>query len=236
MNRMTMQARIILTAVGTAAFLVAFLGTLKGAPETPKFDPTVRGEMFAGFMGDAAALDRALAKCDEGLAKNKDDAEALVWHGIGVFFKAGQAAKTGDYNAAGELLVKGSAEMDRAVELAPENPAVRVPRGAILLSGSRNMPEEMGRPLLEKALQDFEKTLVLQAASTAKKSPHARGELLFGLGEGWSRAGDTAKAQRYFELLVKEMPDTAYAKRAGVWLEKKALSESESNCASCHVE
>ena len=39
-----------------------------------RFDFVVRADFFAGFQGDTARFDRAMARCDEELAKNPDHA------------------------------------------------------------------------------------------------------------------------------------------------------------------
>lgn len=46
-----------------------------------RFDMLVREDFFSGFAGDADALERAMKKCEEILAKDPKNAEALVWHG-----------------------------------------------------------------------------------------------------------------------------------------------------------
>ena len=67
------------------------------------------------------------------LAATPDHAEALVWHGGGLVFLAGQAFQRGDTATGMERFGKGLGEMNKAVELAPDRVGVRVPRGATLL-------------------------------------------------------------------------------------------------------
>jgi len=52
----------------------------------PRFDMQVRNDFFAGFGGDVAAFDRGMKACEQVLAQNPKHAEALVWHGGGVFY------------------------------------------------------------------------------------------------------------------------------------------------------
>jgi len=94
----------------------------------------------------------------------------------------------------------------------------------------------MARPLIEKGLGDYEHTLDLQADYWSMLDSHSRGELLFGLAEGYSRVGNQTKAQAYFERIQKEVPDTPYAKRAAIWLETKSLPRSQTGCVGCHTE
>ena len=97
------------------------------------------------------------------------------------------------------------------------------------------MPPEMARPLIEEALDDYEHTLELQTDYWSMLGTHPRGELLFGMAEGYSRLGNQAKAQTYFERIVKELPGTPYAKRAATWLETKSLPASQTGCIGCHT-
>ena len=117
-----------------------------------RFDMSVRGDFFAGFAGNQAALDRAMKTCEDQLAENPKHAEAMVWHGSGTMFIAGQAFRKGDYAAGGQLWGQALKEMDNAVSLDPENVAVLIPRGATLLSASGNVPPELVSLFSTKAL------------------------------------------------------------------------------------
>lgn len=64
---------------------------------------------------------------------------------------------------------------------------------------------------------------------------HPRGELLFGLAEGWSRASDIERAASYFARILEDLPDTPYAKRAAKWAETKTLTTAETGCIGCYV-
>jgi len=68
-------------------------------PGPNRFDYEVREDMFRGFFaGDKAAFARAMALCEARLAENPDHAQALVWHGNGLLFRAGEAFAAGDYD------------------------------------------------------------------------------------------------------------------------------------------
>jgi hypothetical protein len=173
--------------------------------------------------------------CEEVLARNPNHAEAMVWHGGGLFLESGSAFRAGDLENARTLLERANIEMDRAVELQPDSVAVRAPRGAVLMSASRVMPPDLGGPMLERALRDYEHVLKLQAGRFASLGEHPRGELLFGLAEGSSRAGHMERATALFSRIVSELPNTVYAKRAAKWLETKTLDRSETGCVGCHA-
>jgi len=59
-------------------------------------DAIVRGDFFAGMMGNKVRLDRGMKYCEDLLAKNPKHAEALVWHGGGLLVRAVHAYTKGD--------------------------------------------------------------------------------------------------------------------------------------------
>src|SRR5579864_3490088 len=123
-----------------------------------RFDYKVRNYFFAGFAGDTASLDKGMKICEGALATDPKNAEALVWHGSGLFYQAGQAFQKGDQQAGMQFWQRGLKEMDDAVAIAPNSLGVRIPRGAVLLNGSRFVGSpDMARPLIEKGVLDFEK-------------------------------------------------------------------------------
>ena len=200
-----------------------------------RFDFLVREDIFAGLAGDRARFDKAMKLCEETLAKNPKHAEAMVWHGGGVFTRASWAFQAGDMRKGGELWRKGLDEMNAAVALEPDNIGVLIPRAAVLLEASKHVPlPAAARELLETAVNDYEKVLRLQQPYFDKLSTHARGELLSALGSGWYRLGDVNKAEHYFKRLAKEGAGTPYAEKAQFWLEKKTLSKNQS-CSGCHA-
>src|SRR5437763_1924762 len=104
-----------------------------------RFDMVVRNDFFTGFAGDREALERGLKKWEAILATDPKNPEAMVWHGSGIFFKSGEAARAKDYVKSMELYKRGLEEMSAAVALAPDNVAVLIPRGATLLTASQGM-------------------------------------------------------------------------------------------------
>ncbi len=229
-----MKTLVIGLAFVTAA--AAASGQSAGQENAPaRFDMVVRGDFFAGFGGDQARLQRGMEYCERTLAENPNHAEALVWHGGGLGFQAGVAFQKGDAQQGMALWSRAMTEMDRAVDLEPDNVAVRIPRGAMLLQATRNMAPEVARPLLEKALGDYEKTLELQAPYFSTLGDHPKGELLFGLAEGYSRLGNMEKARAYFERLVADAPGSGQTPKAREWLATGTLTKSTGlGCVGCH--
>ena len=201
-----------------------------------RFDLRVREDFFSGFSGNRAALDRGMKTCEDILATNPKHAEALVWHGGGLFYQSGQSFQKGDVNQGMELYTRGIQEMDNAVSIAPENVGVLIPRGAVLLTATRSMPPgDPSRKLLTQGLADFEKVYALQQPYFDTLSGHARGELLFGLAEGYARAGSEPKAREYFEKLAAVGSASGHETEAGAWLTTGKLDSKRVTCTGCHA-
>ena len=225
-----------LAIAALVAFLIGFLSTLRPAPAQQRFDLKVRNDFFAGFAGDKDALARGMKACEDAMAADPNNAEAMVWHGSGLVAEARQMFAANDTEKALPVWMRGLDEMQKAVDLAPDDVGVRIPRGAVLLTASHYVPDaSVARPLIEKGVEDYQRTYDLQKDYFATLGSHPRGELLFGLAEGYSRLGDQEKAAEYFELIEKTLPGTAYARRAGTSTETKSLPVNETGCVGCHV-
>lgn len=228
--------KLVLVLLGCAAFLLSFVLTLRSAQADERFDYMVRNDFFAGFGGDNAALERGMKKSEQAIQADPKNAEALVWHGAGLYYKGGQAFRNGDSNAGQELVMKGISEMDRAVELAPDDVGVRVPRGAVLLQSTLFMPESPFRtPLIEKGLADYERVLEIQKNGFEKLGVHPRGELLFGIAEARGRLGNDAGAREIFERIKRELPASSYSRRADQFLTAGKLQPEHALCSGCHT-
>src|SRR5882757_11090190 len=111
----------------TVALLLALSLSLAVVAQQ-RFDFKVREDMFAGMDGDTAAFERAMKLIADTLAADPDHAQALVWRGDGRLFLAGQAFQRGAIAEGRALSDQGIADMMRAVKLAPDDLAVRIPR------------------------------------------------------------------------------------------------------------
>jgi len=172
--------------------------------------------------------------CEQRLAANPDDPEPLVWHGVGLMFRSGRAATAGGRDQSIAFGRQGFAEMARAVALAPDNIAVLVPRGAVLLAAAKDMPDgARAREYLRMAIDDFEKALKIQQPYLARLSTHGKGELLGALAEGWSRLDDMEKSRVYLRQLIDELPESKYALAAKARLANPA-DRSSVTCLGCH--
>jgi len=200
-----------------------------------RFDMVVRADFFAGYAGDEARLQKAMALCESILAENPNHAEALVWHGSGLLFQAGRAFQAGDAQSGLQLFQAGLKQMTDAVSLAPNDVAVLIPRGAVLLAATARMDPVQARPLVELAVADYEKVLSIQAPYFDTLGDHPRGELLFGLAEGSARLGRLDKARMYFERLVQDVPKSGQSPRAQEWLTTGSIPKVAGiGCVGCH--
>ena len=207
------------------------------APARPeRFDNKVRNDFFSGFAGDGKALERAMAACEKVLEKEPDHPEALVWHGCGTIFQAGQAFQKRNYPQGNALWQKGMAQMDRAVKLAPKDIAVRIPRATCLIPASRNVPAPQQRALLLRAREDLELVYRVRQPVFSRLSGHSRGELLMGLAEVYKRLGQEEKAKTILDQVTRDLASTPYAEVARRWLKRSASPETkfEHTCIGCH--
>ncbi len=201
-----------------------------------RFDFKVRNYFFSGFTGDSAALAKGMKICEELLAANPKNAEALVWHGSGIYFQAFSAFQKGDPQTGVQLAQRGIKEMDEAVALAPNDLGVRIPRGAFLLTASHNVPNpDRARPLIERGVSDLEKAYEFQRDSLDKLGTHPKGELLLGLADGYTRLGQPEKAQPLIDRILADMKGTRYETSAILWTEKKSLPPNQAGCLGCHM-
>jgi tetratricopeptide (TPR) repeat protein len=225
---------MFITRFVAAALVLSTL--LQNAPSAQqRFDYLVRADFFAGAAGDEARLTHVVELCEKALEENPNRFEARVWHGAALMVRAGRAFQKGDVAAGGPLFDRGMKEMNEALALAPDSLGVLIPRAAVLFEATRNMPPDMARPLLQSAVQNYERALEIQAPRFGELGDHAKGELLFGLAEGWSRLGDTDNARRYFERLIADAPTSGQTPKARAWIATGSLPKSTgTSCVGCH--
>ena len=199
-----------------------------------RFDMKVRNYFFAGLAGDAASLQKGMRICEDILAKDPQQPEALVWHGTGLVAESREAFQKGDQQNGAALWQRGLDEMDQAEAVAPNDLGVRIVRGAVLLVASQYLPSEAARPLIEKGLSDYEKAYSVQGPDLSHLGTHKSGELMIGMADAYARLGQQDKAQQWFERIQKELPGTPYASSAAAWLGTKTLAPQQAGCLGCH--
>lgn len=214
-----------------AAVLILTAGVLFSQD---RFDLKVRNYFFAGLAGDKAALQKGMKICDDILARDPKQPEALVWHGMGLVNQAGAAFQNGDHENGADLWQRGMTEMDQAAELAPNDLGVRIVRGAVLLMASQYLAEDRARPLIEKGLSDYQKAYSVQGPDLSAFGTHKSGELMLGMANAYARLGDEEKARQWFDRISKDLPGTPYAASAAKWNETGKLTPEEAACLTCH--
>jgi tetratricopeptide (TPR) repeat protein len=200
-----------------------------------RFDMKVRNYFFAGLAGDTGSLQKGMKICEDILACNPKQPEALVWHGMGLVQQSREAFQKGDQQDGAALWQRGLDEMDQADAIAPNDLGVRIVRGAVLLVASQYLPAEAARPLIEKGLSDYEKAYSVQGPDLSRLGTHKSGELMIGMADAYARLGQPDKAQQWFERIQKDLPGTPYANSAAVWLETKTLDPRQAGCLTCHT-
>jgi hypothetical protein len=239
-----MKKTLLLVTAAAISFFASLSWTETARAQAPaqpasngavRFDHVVRNDFFAGFNGDTAALERGMKATTQVLAAEPNHAEAMVWHGSGMFYQSGQFFQRGDNQKGMEYWTKSLAMMDRAVELAPDHVGVRIPRGAVLLSASRFVPDEMRKELVDRAFADYSRSMELQKSRIATLPVHPKGELLGGLAELHEVSGRREEAQVLLQQIVREMAGTPYARRAEKWLADGMPAPQQRNCIGCHT-
>lgn len=198
-----------------------------------RFDEIVRSDFFDGLRGDAAAIDRVLRFCEDTLARQPDHPEAMVWHGGATIARSVNAFRTGDRAAGIALYTRGLSEMDRAVELAPGDVGVRIPRGAVVLSMAPYVPEPEKSRLWQRGVADYEVALAAQAPRFQNLSQHAREQLLYGLLDGYAGLGNAAKAQTYYQRMTVDAAGSQLLARAKARAAGQPVTGA-TPCQECH--
>jgi hypothetical protein len=133
------------------------------------------------------------------------------------------------------LWERGLGEMNEAVSLAPNSLGVVIPRGAVLLQASRALPPPMGEPLLRTGVATSSTCSNCRRPTSTTLGDHPKGELLFGLADGYARLGDKVKARAYFERLIAEAPTSGHAPRGRAWIETGVVPHAPGlGCFGCH--
>jgi tetratricopeptide (TPR) repeat protein len=199
-----------------------------------RFDGAVREDFFAGFDGDADRLAAGMKKCEEVLAEDEKNAEAMVWLGSGEVYLSGRSFQKGDVVKGMGYWQKGFDRMNKAAELEPDNIGVLIPRAAVLMPASRGMPNPMKGQVLQSVLKDFTRVYELQKDSLDKLGEHPLGELRMGLADIYRSMGDMDNSRIHLEAIKAELPGTDYANRADEWLIAKPTAKLAHTCIGCH--
>jgi tetratricopeptide (TPR) repeat protein len=196
---------------------------------------SLRNDLFAGFAGDQEAVTRVLDASERLLAELPDHPQALVWHGAATLGRS-QRVLQDNRDAGIAMFQRAIGEMDRAVELAPDDGEVRAIRGVLLAPLSRQFPPPFSERMLEKARSDYQRLFDMQRGALDTIGSHPLGELLQGLGDIYSRQGRPDEAERYYRMILTMLNDTVYSRRAAEWMQtRQPLPPAQTGCVGCHM-
>jgi tetratricopeptide (TPR) repeat protein len=198
----------------------------------------MRNDLFAALSGNGDAVTRLVTNSERLLAANPDHPQALVWHGMTLLATGWPNSRMSseERDAALARFREGVAEVDRAVELAPDDIEVRVMRGIAFRPISLQMPSPNSERMLEKARTDFQRIFDLQRDVLDGLGTHPLGELLQALGDIYARQSKIEEADRYYGLIEAKLPGTEYAARAALWRQtRQPLPPGQTSCIGCHA-
>jgi hypothetical protein len=181
---------------------------------------TILDDFIAGFNGDDQAIDRAMKASADLVAKDPTNAEALAWHSSGKGVQTGAAFRTGDFQSGMRLWRESQEGMNKAVEMDPNNPRIRVIRGRSMLEGSLHDPNPAtSNASAATAMGDLETAVSLIGEDFDKKTTkNFRQEMYSWMYQAAAKIGDKEKADKY-KKLAGDFADAA----------KKRLEESAGN-------
>jgi len=209
----------IVTVVAAVVGLPIGVEFVRGEGSTDEVSPPptlydrIGKDFFAGLSGDTAAFERAMNVCEQALAFDPKDGEALVYLGAGDLWRAGQAFRHGNVSEGFSLWADGLRKMDEGVGLAPSDPSVRIARGVPLINCAPFEPcPKASRQMLEKGVTDLEDAIALIGADFCKVPPFERREILTALVDGLERLGRIEEAEAYRALIAETLVGTSYVR------------------------
>lgn len=166
-----------------------------------------------GVAGDKHAVEKGFACLDTVLALDPANAVALAYRGSLWTLRARDAwwpfTKKRDVE-------KGIDEMDKAVELAPDNVSVRLTRGI----NSCKLPPMFKR--IGTALKDF--MYLINSPAFPHFNPNLKSTIYYWAGFAYKQDKETEKARELLRKAIDSAPDSPTAKNAG--RELKDLSQN----------
>ncbi len=171
--------------------------TSTGAVPQPVLD-----DFIAGFNGDEAAMARAMSSTADMIAKDPNNAEALAWHSSGKGVQTGAAFRSGDFQTGMKLWQESQDGMNKAVEMDPNNPRIRVIRGKSMLEGSLHDPNpNSSTASATMAIGDLESAVGLMGDNFKNKAPTTfQKEMYSWMYQAAAKIGDKEKAEKYKKL------------------------------------
>jgi signal transduction histidine kinase len=167
---------------------------------------------------DSAAQFEAEKTFEQVLARDPAEPTALVYHGALLGLKIGLNLVSLDQFP--PVMKRSFEEMDRAVELAPDDAEVR----QIRAYASFHTPSFLGRDQL--AIEDFNH--VLRQVEQTSAGDYWRAEIYLVLGDTYNKIGDQARARQSWEQAARLVPES----RAALAAEARLRSPGATPAAS----
>lgn len=193
-------------------------------------------EVFADFIkaaqGDEDARKSLVAACERAIEADPAHAEAIAWRGATRMFEAGTASEGGNFMAAMQHTNAALADLNKARELEPENPGVRMVAAQTLLNLARYHPiENMASGYAKQGIEDAKAALSKLYNNWDKQPADVKGQLMMGVAEGYDKLGKATEARDWCNRVIGAVPGTTWAKQAQAWIDaatKRAEREAGS--------
>jgi hypothetical protein len=228
-----------------STWLALALAVGAGAEESrrPEFDPRlnvhtlVREDIFAGFLADdMESFSRGEKTLERLLVERPEAKPAILTWQAGAALKRALIAQKQDRPSEFQELYRHALDLfTEALRLGPDSPDVAAVTGGSYAVLADQLPEKYRLAAWSKAYDAYQ-TLWKQQALLVDMAPlHIKGELLAGLAQSAERSGRVAELPQYLDLMLKYLPNSAYAARAREWKEKpEVAARSKVTCQSCH--
>ncbi len=208
------------------------------APST-RFDDCVREDAFSAYAGDADALDRFWCRLKVHLTQDPYHAAAVAWRGGAYLFASGFAYRAGDRAQGQHLEHVAYADLDRAIELAPNDVGVRI-QHMITLAATLRYASGSRKVL---SIQQAQRDLDVRVHLTPRPfSEHARGEVWainaqlqkarYDLAPPSKKEEEQARLLQILEAMAEDTPDSTYAEMAQCW--SQGYYDAPLGCHGCH--
>lgn len=186
--------------------------SLKGDPENTQLLLQL-GILYhnMGVEGDKEAVKKAEKVLKKLIDLEPKDAEAYCWYGSVLTLKGKYAWFPLNKM---KYVNKGIKEMDKAIELAPDNVTVRMIRA----NNSLSLPDMFHRT--DIAITDFEHLISMKEKNPGSFEEDLLAEILLNMGKAYKKKGDLLKARENWQKVIETAPESEEALEAKELLEK----------------
>ena len=189
------------TAARAFGRLTVLLALSAGWAEAQSIETAFEQLREARKSGSEAGYQKAEETLNALLARDASNAEVVFARGMARLDRSGWYAQNSKFGPAQQVLAEAFADLDRAVELRPNDGDLRLKRARIYA----RFPDFLGKS--GTARQDLQ--ALIQRPDFESKPVKARAETRLLLGQLLTRAGEVAEARQQFEMVKALAPDGA---------------------------